>query len=443
MADFRVRALEIHSAYAWDFDWVRRALRFIQDHEMTALVLHRNDVVDRVVYPGKYFGGGDRKYSNIFERYRDIHRQLYKYTPTRRSGPYHRRDYANRIVELADLMGIEVWFENKELSFHEILLELNPRLTKNGTLCPSEPFWWEFLEVKYTELFEDIPGLAGIITAPATGESRLSISGNRCTCELCRTMTPQRWYSELILSMHRPIKRAGKELVIRDFVFDRRAQSELAEALERLPDDIIVSLKNTPHDYYPTFPNNPRLGQVGPHRQWVEFDGMAQYFGWGIGPAIMIDDLRYRMDVAKGFDVEGLIFRTDWESLDAHSAFHTPNLLNLYAGAALSIDRQTPGQDIYRRWLSEQGMLRPDADADAIDACAAWAERLFANSWPAVKRSLYTNDCVFSDSSIYPVSLNHAWWLAEEKNSLKDWDPSKADALATTEENVKRIMVEK
>ncbi len=50
---------------------------------------------------------------------------------------------------------------------------------------------------------------------------------------------------------------------------------------------------------------------------------------------------------------------------------------------------------------------------------------------------------MFSDATLYPVSLAQAWWLLEEKNSLKDWLPEKADAQAKTEENVWRIIAEK
>ena len=50
---------------------------------------------------------------------------------------------------------------------------------------------------------------------------------------------------------------------------------------------------------------------------------------------------------------------------------------------------------------------------------------------------------MFSDATLYPVSLAHAWWLAEEKNSLKDWVPEKADALATDPANVARMLAEK
>src|SRR6185312_13828585 len=139
--------------------WVRRGLDFIRANGLTALVLHRNDIVDQMVYPGRLFGAV-RDNRNIFERYQEIHRALYRYTPTRRSGPYLRRDYLRRVVDLAARQGTEVWFQNKELSFHDVFLEFNPHLVKGGTICPNEPFWWSFLDTKYTELFQELPGLA-------------------------------------------------------------------------------------------------------------------------------------------------------------------------------------------------------------------------------------------------------------------------------------------
>lgn len=442
MARFSMRALEVHSGYVWNFDWIRKALDFVKRHDMTALVLHRNDIVDLTVYPGKLFGASEAG-RNIFERYSEIYPKLYKYTPTRRSGPYQRRDYLRRVIDLANRDGLEVYFENKELSFPDILLELNPQLVKNGTLCPNDRFWWDFVQTKYTELFQDLPNIAGIITAPGTGESRLAISSNRCTCDQCRASTPQAWYRKLIMAMHEPIRSAGAQLAIRDFVFDKKAQTELAETIEKLPEDVIVCLKNTPHDYYPTFPDNPRLGDVGNHRQWVEFDTMGQYFGWGVGPAIMIDDYRRRMATALRHGVEGVILRTDWESLDGHSCFHTPNLINLHAASALAVSGDVSSTAIHREWLTENGSIAAGATDQSVDEAARWSERLFSRSWEIVSKSLFVNDCVFSDSSNYPVSLDHAWWLAEEKNSLKDWDPAKEHALETSDENVRVILAEK
>jgi hypothetical protein len=406
---------------------------------MTALVLHRNDIVDLVVYPGRLFGAS-AACANIFERYQQIFRALYRFTPTRRSGPYQRRDYLCRVIDLAARQGTGVWLENKELSFHEIFLEFHPELTKGAALCPNEPFWWDFLAAKYTELFEDLPGIAGIITAPGTGESRLSAAASRCDCPLCRAATRPQWYARLIGAMHAPIRAAGKQLAVRDFVFARAAHEELAEAIERLPADIIVSLKNTPHDYYPTFPDNPRLGRVGAHRQWIEYDCMGQYFGWGVAPAIMIDDIARRLAAAEAAGAEGAVFRTDWESLDGNSAFHSPNLVNLHAGAALALDAATPRAAIWQSWLAEGGMLEPGADPAPV---VAWAEDVLGGSWEATRRACYALGCVFSDSTNYPVSLEHAFWLAEEKNSLADWDATKANALAPTEAVARAVMVEK
>lgn len=442
MTRFDIRALEIHSNYVWNFDHVVRALEFIKRHDLTTLVLHRNDIVDQIVYPGALFGSRPEA-GNIFERYQDIFRKLYKYTPTRRSGPYQRRDYLRRIIEIAKRQGTSVYFENKELSFPDILIELYPQLTKDGALCPSDPFWADFVQTKYRELFEDLPDLAGIITAPGTGESRLSISANRCQCELCKVATPQAWYRNLLMAMHAPITAAGKTLIVRDFVFDAKTQAELAQTMETLPSDVVISLKNTPHDYYPTFPDNPRLGDVGEHSQWIEYDTMGQYFGWGVGIAVIIEDYRQRMARAQVAGASGIILRTDWESLDGHSCFANFNLINLYAGSAIARDPEASPLDIYRRFLVDEALVAPGANAADIDAAARWTEALFATSWQTVAKSVFVQDCVFSDSSNYPVSLSHAFWLAEDKNSLRDWAPEKWDALAAHDENMKAIFREK
>jgi len=442
---FRTRLLEINSQYVWEFPWVQRALRFADTHGLNTLALQRNDIIDQVVYPGRYFGADRRAYRNIFERYQDMYPTLYRYTPTRRSGPLQRRDYLRRVVREAQRYGIDVYLQNKELWFPEILLELHPELWKNGTVCATDPFWWEFVRTKYTELFEDLPDVAGIITSPATGESRISIAANRCTCERCRGTMPREWYLTLLEAMYEPISRAGKQLVVRDFVFDAAAHAGIASAMEALPADVVIELKNTPHDYYPTFPDNPRIGRVGgSHAQWIEFDVLGQYFGWGIGISVMTEDIRARFRYARAHGASGVVFRTDWEGLEAHTAFDTPNVVSLYAGAALARDLDVPAVAIAGDWLEREALLRPALGPAERRAAAERVARVLGRTWEVVRRSLFMNDCVFSDSSNLPVSLNHAWWLAEEKNSLKDWDPSRADALRVDDVgNVRRLLEEK
>jgi len=440
---FSLRAIEVHSAYAWDFRWITKVLDFAQRNDLNALVLHRNDVVDEVVFPGEQYGAPPECCSNVYERYNATYRTIYRYSPTRRSRTTLRRDYLSRVVEAAGRRGISVYLENKELYFPDVLLEMHPSVIKNGHVCPTDPFWWKFLETKYRELFQDIPGIAGIITSTGTGESRVSISGNRCTCETCRNTTAAGWHRQVLEVIHGVLSSLGKTLAVRDFVFDRSAHDRLAAGLDALPADVVAAIKNTPHDYYPTFPENPLIERMPGRQKWIEFDTMGQYFGWGIGIATMIDDFRRRLANASAKGATGVILRTDWESLDGHTSFDTPNILNLYAGAMLSADPETEAVAVYARWLQETDAFAASAEPAATREAADWIGRIFSRNWEAISKLLFVQQCVFNDCSMFPVGYQQALWLAEEKNSLKDWLPGKADALAAEPQNLSAILREK
>ena len=442
-ADFPIRALELHSLYAWDYNWIIKTMDFMKDMGFNTLILHRNDFIDLIIYPGKYFGYEPEEQDTIFETYSQIFRKLYRYTPTRRSGPYQRRAFLTRVLEQAARREIAVYIENKELYFPDILLEFFPHLVKEGHICASDPFWPEFLKVKYRDFFREFPQITGIITAPATGESRVSVTSNRCTCDRCRAMKKADWFDTILRAMYEPIHEAGKTLVVRDFVFNPEAHKEIGAVMEQLPDDVIISLKNTPHDYYPTFPDNRRIGQAGPHRQWIEYDAMGQYFGWGIAIADLTEDYRRRMTFAKEKGAEGVIFRTDWESLDGHTAFLTPNKINLYAGALLSCRLDTSHEEICRLYLEKEGFFDQAARPEDAAYSVSWFGALMEKTWQIASRLLFVQGCVFSDSSLMPVSLEHGFWLAEEKNSLKAWDPAKADALAPDLIHLEAALAEK
>lgn len=441
--DYEVRALELHSLYAWDFPFIRKMMDFMHKHALNTLVLHRNDFIDLIVYPSAYFGAPKKAYHNKYDRYNEIFRKLYRYTPTRRSSPVQRYAFLKRVLQEAGRRGIAVYVENKELYFPEVLLEFYPFLVHEGAICANDPFWWEFTRVKYTDFFEEFPQVAGIIVSPGTGESRVSINSNRCTCERCQKATKREWYENLLQAMYDVLHPRGKTLVIRDFVFDPQAQAELAQVMEHMPQDVVLSLKNTPHDYYPTFPENPRIGQVGRHRQWLEFDCMGQYYGWGVGIADLTEDFRARLKSAREKGASGAIFRTDWESLDGQTAFYTPNVLNHYAGARLCVDLDTPSEEIYRAYLEGEGWFVPGAQESAKRAATSWFAGISSKTWGITSRIPYVDRCVFSDSSLTPLGLEHAYWLSEEKNSLRDWEPAKWEALYPTKENLLRAVREK
>lgn len=441
--DFSVRALELHSLYAWDYDWIIKCLDFMVQQEFNTLVLHRNDFIDLIVYPGKYFGCSGSHYETIFDRYKEIFRNLYKFTPTRRSSPYQRRAFFKRVLEQARRRNIAVYVENKELFFPDVLLEFFPNLVKDGKVCANDPFWVEFLKVKYQEFFEEFPEISGIITAPATGESKISINSNRCICDICKNTPKALWFKSILETMHSVTEQFGKKLVVRDFVFNPAAHHDLASVMEALPSNVIMSLKNTPHDYYPTFPTNTRIGHVGDHDQWIEFDAMGQYFGWGVGIADLLEDYRERLSFCKEHGATGFIVRTDWESLDGHTVFRTSNLINLYSIAKLGSSVNLPSAGIYNEFLEREHWYDPQATDEQRRQGLLWYSGIMSKTWAIMRHIPFIDGCVFSDSSLCPVSYGHAFWLAEEKNSLKDWDASKKDVLSPLSKRVESALLEK
>ena len=125
---------------------------------------------------------------------------------------------------------------------------------------------------------------------------------------------------------------------MRDFSYTRANQGAVLRAAGRVSDAIVISLKNTPHDYYPTFPDNPSIGHVGAHPQWAEFDTWGQFFGLGIFPAIVLDDMRKRFAHCAANGVSGVVARTDWEVIADGSVFDTLNLANLSGFGRLAQD---------------------------------------------------------------------------------------------------------
>ena len=131
----------------------------------------------------------------------------------------------------------------------------------------------------------------------------------------------------------------------------------------------MLSLKNTPHDFYPTFPDNPLIGEVGSREQWIEYDVHGQYFAWGLTPSIMTDDLRHRLRYGLENGVRGYIMRTDWEGVQDLSCFDTPNLFNLYGAAILGSKIDANVREIYRKWLTEERLVPDSISAAQFKTC--------------------------------------------------------------------------
>ena len=432
---FNVRGLETHTRHMWEWEHVKRMLEFASAYDLNTLVFHQNDLLDQLACPEGYLP-------------RDMMKEEF---PVYLWGIENNCDYIRKVAENARERGIGFFLEVKELWFRTYLLLNYPELLKNGTLCPNDDFWWGYLQDKVQTLLQNIPELSGIIVSFASKESRLTIVRSKCQCEKCRQTSANEWYQKVISNMHEPIKAAGKKLVIRDFVWSPTDLDNVVTAVENAPKDVIISLKNTPHDYYPNFPHNPRIGNVGDHEQWIEYDVWGQFYGLGVFPCILLEDIKRRMEYVLSKGAEGFIARTDWEIISEGTALDSVNMLNLYGTSMLSKDLNTNFNNIYKEWLqnpvstsfssSDLPSYRGVKNSNGVNIDKL--RSIFQETWPVIEHGIFVNGFVFHDFSTFPRDLETAWWMMVKNQSLADWDPSKKDGLDLTSENVKKLIAEK
>lgn len=431
---FALRAVEMHGDRMWSWRWVKRAIDTAATHHMNTLVLHRNDIIDMLVFPQRYFG-----VEEIWARW-----------PVRYHNIDNNRQYLRSILRYAGDRGVQVFLEVKEISFHDSLLRRRPELIKDGAICASDPFWWEFVESKLDELLEALPDLAGIIVSPATRETRVTIAANECRCERCRGTDPAEWYRSLIASMFEPLDRRGKTLAVRDFSYTRGVQGQVLRAATEVSERIVISLKNTPHDYYPTFPDNPRIGDVGRHPQWVEFDTWGQFFGLGVFPSVVLDDLVERFRRCKAAGAVGVIARTDWEVISDGSVFDTLNLANLTGFARLAWDPDAAVSALIEDSLSGPigtalggGLDEARFSLAGHEPARTALRHALERSWEVMSKTVFVLRHVFHEDCMVPDSQVKAWMMLTDIHGIADWDPSLEGALRLDDARMAEVFQEK
>ena len=433
--DYQERILEIHGPNMFNMFHVERAINFAQKHDLNGLIFHCNELLDRLVLPSKYFSKRDSLAN----------------WPVRDATLMNNQYYMHGVLKKCKEAGLNFYAEVKEIYYPQEILELFPWLRKpNGAICPTDPFWWEFLEEKVREFVELFPDIAGIVVSPGTRESMVSLAANRCTCERCKHYDVDQWYRELIGAMYRPLQKAGKRLVVRDFSYTSDHQFAMVEAAREVSEDITMALKKAPHDYYPTFPDNPAVGKCGGMRQWIEFDTWGQYFGLGVFPCSIAEDMQGRLQRYLEKGASGVMLRTDWEIISQGSVFNSFNLLNLVAGAALSSDVHTDLNEIYRKWVAE-GLYSPLIhDSFYQEPCIPTApnapeilQELMKRSWQIQEKIDYVRGHVFQENVQVFDSYEVAVDMMIHFHCRDDWDPGASAKVKPTKENLNIIFAEK
>jgi len=415
-----VRGYELHGDRMWNWAWVGKSLDVMEELGLNALVFHRNDLLDLLVLPSSLFS-----VSEMLSRW-----------PIRYHSMISTRHYLRRVISHAHARGIAFYIQTKEISFADGLIEKVPQVRINGVLCATHPFWPAFLETKVRETLTALPELDGLIVSLGTHESKVSIAANACTCRRCLETSAVDWYASQIGSMHGPLSAQNKTLAVRDFSFGRSGRDAIVAGATAVSTDIVVSLKNTPHDFFPTFPTNDRIGKVGAHPQWVEFDVWGEFFGMGVFPCMIVDDLKQRLDHCRASGVTGVITRTGGETIANTGVLDTLNQVNLRGFSALAQNATAETTAVLENFLlgpvttvfADGGSDTEFSLADYPHTRAAVSDA-FIHSWAVIAGAIFMQGHVFHEDCMFPDSIAHAYQVMTEVHSLTQWRPESQDAL--------------
>lgn len=435
MNRFSFIGLEFHNNRMWRWGSVEKALDFMEEFGLKSLIFHQNDIIDQVVLPEKYF----------------TEEEMWAYWPIRYCSIGSRGRYLDRLLEECGRREIDFYLEVKEIWYPEALLDKFPDLrNEEGHICPTDPFWFTFFRDKITELLEKFPAIKGIIVSPATRESKISMAAGQCGCERCGSVSEKEWYKAYLQAVYEPLAERGKKLVVRDFAYEKDSQNAVVEAALECSGEIVIAMKNVPHDFWPTFPNNPAIEKETALEKWIEYDAWGQYCGLGVFPCSLLEDIRRRQAYCLEHGCSGIWYRTDWELLDEGSCFNSLNLLNLIGAVMYARDPDCSREAIYGRfleyglrtaWREESAMAAPQFPSGkrAVEQMM----ELMEGAGKIILKTLYVRGHVFSYSSRYQHGYQSIYNVMNVYHKRWQWDGESRLDILPTKDNLAHIYREK
>jgi hypothetical protein len=284
-----------------------------------------------------------------------------------------KRALVNRLVDSAHAAGVRevvVWDHALySLSYYPERFRTGP----NGTIDLDDPAFWAWLKQDYREMLDLVPAVDGIVLT-------FIETGARAERQHSRVMgTPQEKLAAVVNAVAEVVVGERKlNLYARTFSYTHAEYRAIIGAVDRFRPDVRLLMKETPHDFFLTHPNDRYAGTIA-RPTVIEFDAAGEFNGQGqiaiTWPEYMLGRAR---DLLRRPHVIGYTARTDrygGTRLVGH-----PAEIDLYALKHFVEDpRITP-----ERVRSEF------AEAHYGKVAAPFVARAFRNAFDIVSSSLYT-----------------------------------------------------
>ena len=283
------------------------------------------------------------------------------------------REQVNELTRIAHEKGIEevlVW----DHSFYE--LDYYPeqfRNGPNGTINLDNHSFWEWFKQDYRNMLDLIPEVDGLVlTFIETGAHAERQYSKSLTTNSEKLAAVVNAVSDVVIGERK------KKLYIRTFAYSEEEYANIIGCLDHLKSDqIVLMMKETPHDFFLTHPNDPFIGKID-RPTIVEFDTGNEYNGQGVIANTWPEYVLKRWtDFVRRPNVVGYVARTD--RYGTTKLVGTPNEILLYTLMRSTENPCISSEQIYDEYISQH------YGKDALDL----VKSAFKKSYDIVLASLY------------------------------------------------------
>lgn len=190
---------------------------------------------------------------------------IYQYDdPVSRSN--YRRDAVNYLTKLKQIFqenGYLEFLKEQGLTLSSWLHELDNYDESWGPITLNNDILWGKLTERYQRALGDIfPELDNVI---------LTVTESQ------RWIVQPKLLEKLTNIVYTECKKNNMQLILRTFTHSEMQRDGIMDAIDYLPDDIIIMTKNVPQDWHMRGINNPVIGKINRKKQYIEACTWGEY----------------------------------------------------------------------------------------------------------------------------------------------------------------------
>jgi len=259
-----------------------------------------------------------------------------------------RRAKVQRLVDAAHTAGIQevvLWDHALyDLDYYPAGFRTGP----NGTIDLDNRAFWDWLRQDYRALLDLAPGIDGLVLT-------FIETGARAERQQSTTLTTSQDKLAAVVNAVADVVVGERHLnlYVRTFSYTHEEYDRIVGAVEKFArPEIRLMMKETPHDFFLTHPNDFFAGTIA-RPTLVEFDAGAEFNGQGLIANTWPEHILARArDLLKRPHVTGYVARTD--RYGTTRIIGRPSEINLFALARYVEDPQITAEDVYDAFIAKR-----------------------------------------------------------------------------------------